>query len=90
MNKTIKRKICNISIMIILILLCMGCGKKDIGVGDYVEFGKYEQDNDNSNGQEPIKWQVLDIDDDKALLIADKVLDNVQYCEYAGIYGDDK
>ena len=30
------------------------------GVGDIVAFGSYEQDNDSSNGQEPIEWIVLE------------------------------
>lgn len=60
-----------------------------ISIGDYVEFGKYEQDNNTSNGLEPIKWQVLDIHDGKALLTSCYILDNIQYCEYAGLNGDD-
>lgn len=31
-------------------------------VGSYVLLGKYEQDNDFSNGTEPVKWIVLDYD----------------------------
>lgn len=61
----------------------------DLKIGDKVLFGNYEQDNNDSNGKEPIMWQVLDIADGKALLTSCYVLDNIQYCEYAGIYGDD-
>ena len=32
-------------------------------VGDIVTFGRYEQDNDPSNGKEPIEWRVLEVDD---------------------------
>ena len=48
-------------------------------VGDYIEFGRYEQDNNLSNGKEPIEWQVLDIQDDKLLLISKYGLDSKQY-----------
>ncbi len=41
-----------------------------IAVGDVVVFGRYEQDNDLSNGQEPIEWIVLDVRDGKALLLS--------------------
>ena len=29
--------------------------------GDIITFGSYEQDNDTSNGAEPIEWRVLDV-----------------------------
>ena len=32
----------------------------DIEIGDYVTFGRYEQDNDSTNGVEDIEWRVLD------------------------------
>ena len=41
----------------------------DIQIGDYVNFGSYEQDG-RANGEEPIEWQVLDVQDDKVLLIS--------------------
>ena len=49
-------------------------------VGDIITFGHYEQDNDTTNGPEPIEWRVLDIDSNGHLLIiSDKVLDQQQY-----------
>ncbi|MBR4984949.1 MAG: hypothetical protein IKY83_04335 [Proteobacteria bacterium] len=50
-------------------------------VGDLIIFGNYEQDNDTSNGKEPIKWRVLAIDHNKGqfLIISDKVLDAQPY-----------
>lgn len=59
----------------------------NIVVGDYVTFGVYEQDNDNANGLEPIKWQVMDISDGKALLVSCYILDNIEYNESEGVYG---
>ncbi len=46
-----------------------------VSVGDYIVFGAYEQDNDLTNGKEPIEWLVLDAQDGKALLISKYVLD---------------
>ncbi|MCR5521688.1 MAG: DUF6273 domain-containing protein [Lachnospiraceae bacterium] len=59
-------------------------------VGDYVTFGVYEQDNDNTNGLEPIKWQVMDVSDGKALLVSCYILDNIEYNESEGVYGTGK
>ena len=47
--------------------------------GDIVTFGSYEQDNNPANGAEPIEWQVLDIQSDKALLISRYVIDCKPY-----------
>lgn len=57
-------------------------------VGDYVFFGSYEQDNDQTNGKEPIKWQIMDMDGNNALLFSVLLLDNQRYNEPEGIYGD--
>ena len=43
--------------------------------GTIVLFGQYEQDNNSENGKEPIEWIVLEIQDQKALLISKYVLD---------------
>ena len=50
-------------------------------VGDYVVFGSYEQDNNRSNGSEPIEWLVLDKKDDKILVISKYGLDCQRYNE---------
>ena len=47
-----------------------GNPKKQVKIGDCIKFGKYEQDNDTSNGKEDIEWIVLDIQENKALLIS--------------------
>ena len=44
-------------------------------VGEYVMFGRYEQDNDKANGAEPIEWLVLDKQDGKMLLLSKYGLD---------------
>ena len=48
-------------------------------VGSTVTFGSYEQDNDTSNGKEPIEWIVLDVKDNRSLLISKYALDCQPY-----------
>ncbi len=50
-------------------------------VGDYITFGSYEQDNDLSNGKEPIEWLVLDEQDGRILVISKYALDSKSYHE---------
>ena len=44
-------------------------------VGGTLLFGNYEQDNDTSNGKEPIEWLVLDKKDGQLLVISNYALD---------------
>ncbi len=44
-------------------------------IGNTVLFGTYEQDNDTSNGKEPISWIVIDEEDGNVLLLTEKILD---------------
>ena len=48
-------------------------------VGDHVQYGSYEQDNNLKNGKEPIDWIVLDEDNKRYLLISSKLLDAACY-----------
>ena len=48
---------------------------KVANVGDNVYFGLYEQDNNSSNGKENIEWIVLTKNNNKMLIISEKVLD---------------
>lgn len=50
-------------------------------IGDIVEFGTFEQDNDLSNGNEPIEWIVLDEQDGRLLLISRYIIDAKPYHE---------
>ena len=50
-------------------------------VGETVSFGRYEQDNDLSDGAEPIEWLVLANDGEKATLISRCALDRMPYNE---------
>ena len=47
--------------------------------GDIIIIGSYEQDNDPSNGKEPIEWVVLGEREGKTLLLSKYALDNKQY-----------
>ena len=49
---------------------------KTASADDIITFGHYEQDNDLTNGKEPIEWIVLDVQDRKALLVS-------RYCLYS-------
>ena len=51
--------------------------------GDVVTFGHYEQDNDLSDGPEPVEWLVLDRIGDEVLLLSLYGLDSRQYHEAA-------
>ena len=48
-------------------------------VGDVVKFGKYEQDNDASNGKEDIEWIVLAKENNRILVISKYSLDCQKY-----------
>ena len=52
---------------------------REASVGDYVTYGAYEQDNDLTNGQEPIEWLVLDREGDRVLLLSRFGLDAQPY-----------
>lgn len=45
--------------------------------GEYIYLGKFEQDNNLNNGKEMLLWRVLSTEDDKALIICDKIIDTV-------------
>ena len=52
---------------------------KSLEIGDTFIFGRYEQDNNYSNGKEPIEWIVLDKKKDEVLLISKYCLETRQY-----------
>ncbi len=59
-----------------------------VNIGDYVTYGRYEQDNDFSNGPEPIKWQIMDVDGENAFLVSRYILDKMEYNGHVGINGN--
>ena len=52
---------------------------REYQAGAIVTFGTYEQDDAVENGKEPLTWQVLDRDGNKALLLTEKGIDAVTY-----------
>ena len=55
--------------------------EKTYYTGDLLDFGSYEQDGNLANGFEPITWQVLDIQDNKALLMSRYGLEAMTFSE---------
>ena len=53
--------------------------EQNLVVGSSFFFGNYEQDNNISNGTEPIEWIVLSVENDKALLVSRYALDCLPY-----------
>lgn len=52
---------------------------KNASVGDVIKFGRYEQDNDPSNGKENIEWIVLAKKRNSVLVISKYALDYQRY-----------
>ena len=48
-------------------------------VGEYVAYGRYEQDNDSSNGAEDLEWLVLAKEDQRILLVSRYCLEMQPY-----------
>ena len=70
--------------LLLAMLLCAsaGCAEANtasVEVGSTIVFGQYEQDNDLTNGAEPIEWRVLSIEGDEALLVSRYALDSKPY-----------
>ena len=53
----------------------------DLKTGDRITFGSYEQDNNRSNGPEPIGWRVLEVSGGSALIVSEYALDARAYNE---------
>ena len=72
------------AVLLLAMLLCAsaGCAEANtapVEVGSTIVFGQYEQDNDLTNGAEPIEWRVLSIEGDEALLVSHYALDSKPY-----------
>ena len=71
-----------ISMAVIAVIFNSGCSSKTI------EFGHYEQDNDTTNGKEPITWRVIDTSTDgRILIISEKAIDVQPYNDYSATTG---
>ena len=56
--------------------------EKAYRIGDVVQYGTFEQDDNTTNGAENIEWVVLDKHGDEYLLISKYILDCHYYAEY--------
>lgn len=81
-----KKSIVLLLAMIIVLSLCACSGGNgsvstdSLAVGDQIEFGSYEQDNNEDNGKEPIKWIVLgSLDSNYIILLSRYGLDVQPY-----------
>lgn len=62
----------------------------NVNIGNIVELGSYEQDDDFSNGSEAMYWRVIAKEGNRALLITDKAIDCKQYnAENASVTWED-
>ena len=55
-------------------------------VGDFIQFGTYEQDNSIDNGPERIEWQVLDIEYGKIFVMSRYALDSQPFNKDDSVY----
>ncbi len=53
--------------------------RNNVGIGDIITFGSYEQDNNTNNGKEAIEWRILTKRDGKILVVSEKALDCQPY-----------
>lgn len=49
--------------------------------GELYSFGSYEQDGDDTNGQEPIEWVILEVSEDSLLLMSRDAIECLPYEE---------
>ena len=73
-----KKLICVMLALVMAMALCPAtafAAASDYSVGDKIQLGTYEQDDNNSNGKEPITWIILDKKGGKVLLLSEKCLD---------------
>ena len=73
------KKLCVWLLGLLLAALPCAAVAEALEAGDVVTFGCYEQDDDASNGPEPIEWLVLDADGETATLISRYGLDAKPY-----------
>lgn len=79
------KKLFAMSLIIFLVFLTIGHAEEGpssnnfYDVGDRFFFGQYEQDGNSANGNEPISWLVLCVENDRALVVSEKGLEAISY-----------
>ncbi len=90
MKKIRKRKswiVLFLSALILAVTTAGGCSRtnqeRSLQVGDHLKMGRFEQDEDTSNGSEAIVWTVIGLSEDgaQALLISEQALERRVYQE---------
>lgn len=69
------KKLLAIALMLTMVLsgaVLAETGETNPSVGSVVTFGSYEQDNDETNGKEPIEWIILDVNADGSYVMISK------------------
>ena len=61
--------------LIAFIVIMILSFETDFKIGEVIFFGEYEQDNDLSNGNEPIEWIVMEVNKSEAVLLSRYILD---------------
>lgn len=79
-KETLRRQACCLILMISVLISAAAGGEQDplpksLAAGDYVVFGRYEQDGDPDNGPEPVEWLVLETSESDVLLVSRYCLD---------------
>ncbi len=74
-------KILSCCLMVLLLFPPANCAQADIAPGDMIAFGSWHQNSDAQDST-PIQWRVLEVQDDRALLISDRALDARPYDLY--------
>lgn len=70
------------ALIIAIVMLLSTFALADTRTGSTVTFGVYEQDGSYNNGAEPLVWKVLTVQNGKALLVTEKVIDWFYYNNY--------
>ncbi|MBR4458568.1 MAG: hypothetical protein IKS31_06405 [Clostridia bacterium] len=82
MTAMIRRNLCLGAVLALALSLSLLTACADTpAAGDIITFGRYEQDNDPSDGPEPIEWIVLAVDETagRALVLSRHGLDALPY-----------
>ena len=73
------KRLLYVLLALILMLGCCALSEGRVRPGEIISFGRFEQDNDMSNGAEEIEWRVLACENGLATLISVKALDCIPF-----------
>lgn len=67
------------TLLAVCLMLCLLLSTVSACAFDTLTFGSFEQDNDLTNGPEPITWLILDTQDSRMLLLSESILEALHY-----------